>query len=165
MSWYFAFTSYLFNNQHSVCPLMWPNNRIFVDSNLACPKTLGMNQQLLRLVEQFGRTGCSDICIYMFHLRDIQRRGAVPVCFYLSALLRQIPARVKSGGYRWVSRLQSVQCIGQTKKTSNSRRGKTIIIITIPEKIEVPNQFVSPCLSSQVMASKLPDRLSPNSIW
>jgi hypothetical protein len=44
MSWYFASISYLLNNQHSVGALMWPNNRIFVDSNLACPKTLDMNQ-------------------------------------------------------------------------------------------------------------------------
>ena len=54
-----------------------------------------------------------------------QRRGARPVCFYLSALLGQIAARVKSGGYRWVSSLQIVHCIGQTMKTSSSRRGKT----------------------------------------
>jgi len=48
----------IINNQHFVDALMWPNNRIFVDLNLVCPKTLGMNQQSVRLVEQFERTNC-----------------------------------------------------------------------------------------------------------
>ena len=127
---------------------MWPNYRIFVDSNLVCPKTLGMNQQSLRLVEQFEWTSCLDICIYMFHLRDRQRRGGLPVCFYLSSLLRQIPARVKSGGYRWISSLQSVQCIGQTKKTSIREEEKlsssSSSSSSSSRTIEVHSLFVSP---------------------
>lgn len=114
---------------------MWPNNRIFVDSNLAWTKTIGMNQ----LVTEDGGAVWTDQLFRHLHLyvscaRHTDRRGALPVCFYLSALLRQIPARVKSGGYRWVSSLRSVQCIAQRKRTSQSRRGKTINIIIIPKK-------------------------------
>jgi hypothetical protein len=64
-------------------PLMWPNNRMFVDSNLAWPKTLGMNQQSLRLMEQFERTSCSGICIYVFHLQDIQTEAWRSSCLFL----------------------------------------------------------------------------------
>jgi hypothetical protein len=58
-------------------PLMWPNNRMFVDSNLAWPKTLGMNQQPVRLMEQFERTSCSGICIYVSFARHSERGAAL----------------------------------------------------------------------------------------
>jgi len=79
---------------------MWSNNRIFVDLNLACPKTLGMNQQSVRLVEQFERTSCiRHLHLYVSFARH-KDRGVALFLFVFSYLLTQIPARVKSEGYR-----------------------------------------------------------------
>jgi len=82
MSWYFASTSYVLSSQHSVCARMWPDNRIFVDSNLACQKMLGMNQQSQRLVEQFERTSSSDICIYVSFARHTDRGVGRSWCLF-----------------------------------------------------------------------------------
>ena len=145
MSWYFTSTS-LLNNRHSVGVFIWPDDRIFVDWDLACPKTLDLNQQSLRLVEQFERTSCSDICIYMFNWRDIQTKVCRSSCLFLlicSAQANTCSCQERGSQLSKSTAKCAMHRTGQKKKTSNSRSVKTIItliiiiIMIIPKKIEV----------------------------